>query len=119
HATQTRNEYAGGPVLEIWERQSQEMAEHRTAQHRVDTIAGMNDEVLPQPAEAGREQQGDAEPDTDDSQRAHGLMGNDLVDDDLCQQRRSEAQHLHDSRHDQYITPDRFVLEKLRQEPAK
>ena len=55
----------GGALLEVASRELEQMAEHLGAQHRIDPVAGVNDQILPNPGHDGGEdheyRQGDAD----------------------------------------------------------
>ena len=59
HAVQTRDQRAGRPLLEIAQMQSHQMAEHLAAEYGVDAVAGMQNEILPQPSQKSVENQED------------------------------------------------------------
>ena len=95
------------------------MLEDARAEHGVDPVAGVQDEVLPHPAHGGAEQRDDHERDADDDQRVDRLVNDDLVDDDLREERGRQREQLDRRRREQHVAPDRLVLEQLGHEPAE
>lgn len=95
------------------------MAEYLTAQHGIDAVAGVQNEILPQPCQKSVEKQEDNQAHANGGQGALGLMHHHLVDNHLREQRRGEAHQLQYQRGDQHITPDGFVLQEFGQKPAK
>ena len=59
------------------------MLEHLQPQHRVDAVAGMQDQVLAHPGHGGGEGHEHRQPDADDGQGIERVVNDDLVDDDL------------------------------------
>ena len=116
---QTRNQGAGRALLKIAQVQFQQMTEYLAAQHRVDAVARVQNKILPQPGQKCIEKQEDHQAHRDGDQRALGLMHDHFVDDDLCEQRRGQADELQHQRGNQHITPDGFVFKQLRQKPAE
>jgi hypothetical protein len=106
-------------VLEVRHRQAQQVAQHIRGEHRVDPVPGVDHEILAKPCQGGVEDQEDREADTDDDQRAAGLVHHDLVDDHLREKRGGEADKLDRERCDEDIAPDRAMLEQLGDEPAE
>ena len=51
-ALQARRDDAGGPMLEVQRRQPEQMVEDVTAEHGVDAVARVQDQVLAHPASA-------------------------------------------------------------------
>lgn len=116
-AVQTGDQGAGRAVLEIGQRQSEQVPKDLAAQHGIDAIAGMQHEVLAQPGHGAGEEhehdQGHAEHD----QGAVGLVNNHLVDDDLGEQRCRQADQLDGQTGEQHVAPDGLVFEEFGDEP--
>jgi hypothetical protein len=87
------------------------MPEDLAAKDGIDSIAGVQDKVLAQPAHAAGEEHEHNQTDAEDDQGAVGLVDDDLVDDDLGEERRSQTDELAGQAGEQDITPDGFVLE--------
>lgn len=119
HPVQTGDESAGGTVLEIGQRQTQEVAEDLAAQYGIDAVAGVQDEVLAQPAHGAGEEHEQDEGDTEDDEGALGLVYDDLIDDDLREERRSQADQLDGQAGEQDVAPDGLVLEEFGDEPVE
>jgi hypothetical protein len=95
------------------------MLEHRGAQHRVDTHAGVEQQGLPDPAQGRRKEHEHAQTHAERDQGGLRSMDDHLVDDGLCEQRRSQGQQLDDERGGQHVAPETAVLEQLGHEPAE
>jgi hypothetical protein len=118
-AVQARDQRAGGPLLEITQVQPQQVAEDLAAEYRIDAVAGMQDEILPQPGEKRAEQQEQQQRGGDRDQRTLRLVDNHLVDHHLREQRRRQPDQLQHQRGQQHVTPDGFVAQQLRHKPAE
>ena len=118
-AVQAGGDHAGGAMLEVARRKLEQAVEHRRAQHGIDPVAGVQDQVLAHPGKQRGKNHEYGEPDADDDQRALGMVDDDLVDDDLGEQRRAQREQLDDQRGDQHVAPDALVLHQLRDEPVK
>jgi hypothetical protein len=116
---ETGGNHPGRPRFEVTGRELQDVLEHRRAEHRIDPIAGVQDEVLPQPGEETRENDEDTHAGGNHNERALRLVHDNLVDDHLRKERRSERQELDEEGGDQHVPPDRLVLQELRYEPAE
>ena len=66
---QPRDQHAGGALLEITRRQAEEVFEHLSTQHRIDAVAGMQHEVLANPAHASAEGHGEEQGNGDHDHR--------------------------------------------------
>lgn len=95
------------------------MLEHAATEYRVYAVAGMDDQILPQPGHDGRERHEQRHADSDHLQGRESLMDHDLVDDNLGEERETQAEQLDGQRGDQHIAPDAFVPEEFRDEPAE
>jgi hypothetical protein len=70
-------------VLEEGQRQAQQVAEDLAAEHGVDAVAGVQHQVLAQPAHDGGEQHEHRQGDADHDSVLLRLVHDHLVDDDL------------------------------------
>ena len=116
---QARGDHAGGAMLEVARRQLEQVVEHRRAQHGIHAVAGVQDQVLAHPGKQRGKDHEHGQADADHDQRALGMVDDDLVDDDLGEQRRAQREHLDDQGGDQHIAPDALVLQQLRDEPVE
>ncbi len=116
---QAGGNHAGGALLEIARGQLEQVVEHGGAQHRIDAVAGVQDEVLAHPAEQGGEHHEHGQADADDDEGALRAVHHDLVDDHLGEQRRAQRQQLDDERGDQHVAPDALVLHQLGDKPSE
>jgi len=82
-AVDARDQHAGGPVLEVARRQAEQVLEHLQAQHRVDAVAHVEDEVLAHPGHRGGENHKHRQTDADHRQSVESVMNDDFVDYDL------------------------------------
>jgi hypothetical protein len=114
-----RDERPGGPVLEVRQVQPQEVPEHLASEHRVHSVAGVDQEVLAQPTHARIEGEEHRKAHGDGDQRALGLVDHHLVDHDLRAKGRREADELDEEGRRQHVAPDALVLEELGPEPAE
>ena len=83
-------------MLEVARRQLEQVFKHLTTEYCINTVASVQDQVLPCPRQSCGEQQEHNETCADDIQGAHGLVHDDLVDDDLGEYGRGKCQHLDD-----------------------
>ena len=83
-----RGEHACGTMLEVRSGRRMRCAEHGGAEHRIDAIAGVQDQALPDPAERAMNSMNTASADADHGQRARRrAMHDHLVDDRLARER--------------------------------
>jgi hypothetical protein len=82
-AVQAGDHGAGLALLEPRQGQAQEVAEDLAAEHGIDAVAGVQHQVLAQPAHDSREHHEHRQGDADHPQRAVALVRDHLVDDDL------------------------------------
>ena len=118
-AVQAGDQGAGGAVLEVRQRQAQQVAEDLAAEHGIDAVAGVQDQVLAQPGHDAGEDHEQDQGDAEDDQGAVGLVDDDLVDDDLGEQRRGEGDELDGEAGEQDVAPDSLVLQEFGDEPAE
>lgn len=109
----------GRAVFEVRQVKPQQVSEYLAAEHRVDAIAGVQHQVLAQPAHAGAERHEHGEPHRDHDERALRLMHHHLVDDDLGENRRGERDELDEERGEKHVAPDAPMAQKLVPEPAE
>ncbi len=95
------------------------MFEDLAAEHGIDAVAGMQDQVLTRPGQRTGEQQEHHQPEPDDVQGAHGLMHDHLVDHDLGEDRRGQCENLDHKRGGEHVPPDFSVLEEFGDKPVK
>jgi hypothetical protein len=119
HGVHPGDQHAGRALLEVRQREAQQVAEDLAAQHRVHAVAGVQDQVLPQPAHARVEEHEHHQTQADRDQRALRLIDDHLVQDHLRSQGRGETDELDEERSQQHVAPDLFVLEELGGEPAE
>ena len=106
-------------MMKIQMRQAQQMSKHGGAQHRIDPVPGMQDQLLAYPSHAGGKQHENRHPRADDLERRQGLMHHDLVDHHLREQGQSQTQQLNGERRQQHFAPDRLVPEQFGDEPPE
>ena len=106
-------------LFEVWQRQSEEVAENLAAEDGIDAVAGVQHEVLAQPAHAAGEEHEHDQTDTENDQGAVSLVNHDLVDDDLGEQRGGQTDELDGEAGEQDIAPDGFVFEEFGDEPLE
>ena len=81
-------------MLEIERRQLEQVIEDVGPEHRVDPVAGVQDQVLAHPAEQAREDDEDQHPHPKRDQSALGAVDDHLFDDHLRDERQREREHL-------------------------
>ena len=118
-AVQAGDQGAGGAELEVRQGQAQQMAEDLAAEDGIDAVAGVQDQVLAQPGHDAGEDHEQDQGDTEDDQGAVGLVDDDLVDDDLGEQRGGEGDELDGEAGEEDVAPDFLVLEEFGDEPAE
>ena len=118
-AVDARDQHAGGPVLEVARRQAEKVLEHLQAQHRVDAVAHVEDEVLAHPGHRGGENHKHRQTDADHRQRVERVMDNHFVNHYLGEQRRCERHQLDCERREEYVAEDAAVLQQFGDEPAE
>ncbi|TND03623.1 MAG: hypothetical protein FD118_1442 [Rhodocyclaceae bacterium] len=118
-ALQAGDHGAGGALLEPGQGQAQQVAEDLAAEHGVDAVAGVQHQILPQPAHDGGEDHEHDQRHADHGQRAGALVRDHLVNDDLGEQRCGEADQLDGERGDQHVAPDAAVFGEFGEEPAE
>ncbi len=118
-AVQARHQHAGGAVLEEGQRQAQQVAEDLAAEHGVDAVAGVQHQILAQPCHGAGEDHEQDQRHADDGQRGLRLVHHHLVDDDLGEDGRGEADELDGEGGEQHVAPDALVLEEFGNEPAE
>ncbi len=106
-------------MLEVQQRQPEQLVEHLPAQHGVDALPGVQHEVLPHPAQDAGEQHEHRHRNRERYQRRLRAMHDDLVDDHLSEERQRKTHQLQDERCRQYLAPHTLVAEQLRDEPAQ
>ncbi len=114
-----RDQHAGGPVLEVTRREAEQMLEDLQAEHGVDAVAGVEDQVLAHPGHRRAEHHEHGKPDADDRQRIERVVHNDLVDHHLRKQRRGQRHELDGERRHEDVAEHLAVLEQLGDEPAE
>ena len=95
------------------------MLEHLLAQHGVDAAAGVQHQILAQPSHAAGEEHEHHQRHAQHDERALGVMGDDLVDDDLGEERCGQADQLDGEAGEQYIPPDALVAQQFGHEPGE
>lgn len=116
---QSCDQGAGGAILEIGQGQSEQVPENLATENRIDTVAGVQHKVLAQPAHTAGEEHEYDQGYAKNDQGAMGLVNDDLVDDDLGEQRGSQTDELDGEAGKQYVTPDGLVLEQFGDEPRE
>jgi hypothetical protein len=106
-------------MLEVTRRQAEQVLEHLQAQHGIDAVAGMQDQVLPHPGHRRTEHHEHGEPDADDGQGIERVVDDDLVYHHLGEQGRGERHELDGKRRHEDVAENPAVLEQFRNEPAK
>ena len=81
-------------MLEVRQMQAQQVAEYFTAKHCVDSVPGVQDEILSKPAHRGVEEHEHGQADRDRDERALRLVHDHLIDDHLREERRGKADEL-------------------------
>ena len=118
-ALQARDQHAGGPLFEVARGQAKQVLEDLQAQHGIDAVAGVQDEILAHPSHDGSKQHEYGQANANDGQGVEGVVDDDFVDDGLCEQRGGKRHQLNRGRGDEDIAKDFFVLEQLGDEPAE
>ena len=94
HRMHSRDQRAGGSVLEVRQMQAQEVTKYFTTEHCVDSVPGVQDEILSKPAHGGVEEHEHHQADGDRDERALRLVHDHLIDDHLREERRGKADEL-------------------------
>src|SRR6185312_13851853 len=92
--TDPRDGITDAPGLEIIEWQGEQMTKQPRPKLDIDTVGGIGENIGPQRAQDGFEDRDGGEADDEDFQRADAAMHQDLVDDDLKEERRDQREHL-------------------------
>jgi len=93
-ALQASHQHAGRPLLEERQRKAQQVAEDPASEHRVDPVAGVQDQVLAQPRHHGGEYGEERQRDGDNHERRFRPVHDHLVDENLSEERRRQADQL-------------------------
>ena len=113
-----RHRIARATGLEIGERQRHQMPEQARPQLDVDAVGGMREDIGAQAAENGLEDRDGDEADHQDVERGQSVMGQDLVDHDLEEERRYEREDLQEKRGDQHLAQQAAVLDHRLKKPG-
>ena len=113
-----RDRLPGRPGLEIGDRQAQKMREQALAELDVDPVGGVGKRIGAQILKRHIEQADDDEPADQHEQGLVAAMGQHLVDDDLEEERRREAENLHEQRRRQHMAERAAIAPDGGQEPA-
>lgn len=116
---QARGDHPGGALLEVAQRQLEEVIDHFAAQHGVHPVAGVQHEGLPGPTQQGGEHHEDCHAQGNGDKGAFGAVHHHLVDDGLGEQRRAQCQQLQHQRGQQHFMPDTSVFQQLGHEPPE
>jgi len=106
-------------VLEVTRRQAEQVLEHLQAQHGIDAVAGVQDQVLAHPGHRRTEHHEHGQPDADDDQGIEGVMDDHLVDDHLREQGRGQRHELDGEGSQKDVAEYLAVLQQLGEEPAE
>ncbi len=113
------DDHAGGTVLEIGDRQAEQMREQPRAQLDVDAVGRVVEDVDPQVFQQ-RLEDGEQHHGADhDDQRRVALVAEHLVDHELEGQRRRQPQQLDEERGHQHVGERAPVALDRRQEPGQ
>ena len=106
-------------MLKVARRQAEQVLEHLQAEHGVDAISRVQDQVLAYPGHGGGEGHEHRQADANHRQGIERVMDHDLVDDHLREQRRCQRHQLDGERGQEDIAEHLAVLQQLGNEPAK
>ena len=114
----SRDRLSGRPGLEIGDRKAQEMGEQPLPQFDVDPVGRVRERIGAQVLQRHVEQADEDEAADEHEQRLVAAMGQDLVDDNLEEQRRRQGENLHEQRRRQHVAERTAIAPDGRQEPA-
>ena len=112
------NGVADAAILEIGERQTEQMAEEAAAQLDVELLAGLRIESSAQPAECDFPERDQNEPDTEHLQRCQAVVCQHLVDNVLEEERRGETEQVEREGDQQDFADQLSVFDDLGDEPG-
>ena len=104
--------------LEIGDRQGKQMAEQPRAELDIDPAGGVREDVGAQPAEHDFEQGDRDKPDDQDIKGCKASMNQHLVDHNLEEQRRDQAEELQEERRQHDLAEQAPILDDGRDEPG-
>ena len=113
------DENSGGGLLEQRDRQAQEVRERACRHPDVDAVRRVEQEISAQEGERGVEDEGDADADGEDGQRRIALVDEHLVDHQLEEERRREAERVEDEGGDGDVDEEAPLAQDFRHEPAE
>ena len=116
---QACHQSAGRALFEVGQGQAQQVPKHVLPQHRIDTVAGMQHQVLAHPGHQRGKQHEHGKRHPHRPQGALGLVHHHLVDDHLSEKRRGQTDQLNRQAGQQHLAPDALVLQELRHKPAE
>ncbi len=113
-----RHGVADTPGLEIGERQREQMAEEAGAELDVDPVGGVREDIGSQDAEHGLEDRNGDEADDQHVERAEAAVHEHLVDHDLEEQGRDQAEELEEEGRDENARQHLAIFVDRPHEPA-
>ena len=113
-----RDRIADPPRLEIGDRQRQQVAEQAGAQLDIDAVGRVREQIGAQDAQNCLEQRNGDQPDDQNIERAECPIDQNLVDDDLEEQRRNQRKELEEERGDENLAEQIAVLVDGAEEPG-
>ncbi len=95
NAIQASGDHTGRAMLEIQRRQFEDALEDRRTEDGINPVAGMKNEVLPQPRQASGKQHEDSHANCNDDQGAFRAVNDHFVNDGLRKEWCCQCKQLH------------------------
>ena len=112
-------QHTGGNAFEKVDRQPHQVAESFHRRRNIDLVGGEEQEIAAQIFEEAVEQYRTQDADTEDIERIVSLVDQNFINNDLEEQRDDQREYLQHDHHESDLTEDSFILDELRDEPAK
>jgi hypothetical protein len=109
---------ADAPRLEIGHRQRQQVPKQARPELDVDAVGGVREQIGPQDSEHGLENRDGHKSEDEDIEGVQGPVHQHLVDDDLEEQRRDQAEQLQEERAEQHLAQEVAIFVDRPQKPG-
>ena len=93
------------------------MPKQPRTQNYINPASGMSENIITSDAKHPLKQRDNHQPANDDVKRRDAMMRESFIDDDLCQNRRENANNLHYQRRQQDLQQWLFIFDDRRNEP--